>query len=441
MSNTDSIFQEEFDDPLANLDNGSWPSARLKHVAKINPDTLSGNVKDDWHIEYVDISSVNKRGEIMNTENYTFEDAPSRARRCVQHGDTIVSTVRTYLKAIAFVEDPPENLIVSTGFAVVRPGNDLYPRFMWWSLQASPFVAWIVANSKGVSYPAISASKLGELNIPLPNLEKQKKIVSFLDIHTSDIDELIDEKQYLLELLEEKRKVIIEQEFTPGLEPDDNFGMVDWSTNLPNEWEMSRGRWLFNEVDERSEDGTEMLFSLRLDQGLIPHADVSDKEFDAEDLVDYKKVYPGQLVMNRMRAATGLIGVAPSEGLVSPDYAIFEAKEEVYPQFYEFLFRTEIFKTLFRSRSSGLGTGSSGFLRLYSHQFLSLWFPHPPLKQQKQIVENVESKLELIKDLSESTESSIQLLKQRRDALVTAAVTGQIDLSDWDIQEDQELPA
>jgi len=202
-SDADSIFQEEFDDPLSNLDNGSWPSARLKHVSRINPNTLPSDVQNDWRIEYVDISSVNERGKITGTENYLFEEAPSRARRCVQHGDTIVSTVRTYLKAIAYVEDPPDNLVVSTGFAVVRPGSNLYPRFMWWCLQASPFVGWIVANSKGVSYPAISSSKLGELNIPLPDLENQKDVVSFLDYHSANIDKLIDKKESLLELLEE----------------------------------------------------------------------------------------------------------------------------------------------------------------------------------------------------------------------------------------------
>src|SRR5690606_22823712 len=121
-----------------------------------NDETLPENTDDQYVIEYVDISSVDLVQGITSTECMPFEKAPSRARRVVKHGDTLVSTVRTYLKAIATISTPPENLIVSTGFAVIRAGDEIDAGFLSYYLQSEGFVNAVVANSIGVSYPAIN---------------------------------------------------------------------------------------------------------------------------------------------------------------------------------------------------------------------------------------------------------------------------------------------
>ena len=94
---------------------------RLKYAATINDEALSEETDADYELQYVDIGSVDSLGNIHDIATYPFADAPSRARRRVRDGDVIISCVRTYLQAIAPVQDPPDNLIVSTGFAVVRP--------------------------------------------------------------------------------------------------------------------------------------------------------------------------------------------------------------------------------------------------------------------------------------------------------------------------------
>ena len=100
-----------------------WAVKRLKYSVSINDDVLPETTSPDFELEYVDIGSVNAVDGITTRDYVVFENAPSRARRKVRDGDTIVSTVRTYLRAIAPVKNPPANLIVSTGFAVVRPRN------------------------------------------------------------------------------------------------------------------------------------------------------------------------------------------------------------------------------------------------------------------------------------------------------------------------------
>ncbi|GIX39126.1 MAG: hypothetical protein KatS3mg128_0175 [Silanimonas sp.] len=96
---------------------------RLKYAATINDEALSESTDADFELAYIDIGNVDSQGRVHDIVNYRFEDAPSRARRIVRNGDVIISTVRTYLQAIAPIENPPDNLIVSTGFAVVRPSN------------------------------------------------------------------------------------------------------------------------------------------------------------------------------------------------------------------------------------------------------------------------------------------------------------------------------
>ena len=196
-----------------------WDFKRLKNVASHNDEVLDEKTDPDLEIEYVDISSVSLVHGIEKTETMPFEKAPSRARRKVKNGDIIVSTVRTYLKAIAPVCEPSENMVVSTGFAVVRPKENLCSGFAGYLLQSNGFVGDVVANSVGVSYPAINASDLVRVPAVEPPLEEQKGIARFLDFKTAQIDSLIAKKKELLEKLAEKRTALISHAVTKGLDP------------------------------------------------------------------------------------------------------------------------------------------------------------------------------------------------------------------------------
>ena len=143
-----------------------------------------------------------------------FKDAPSRARRIVRDGDVIVSTVRTYLEAIASIDNPPENLVVSTGFIVIRPNQYLYKGFASYCLRAKGFIKEVIARSVGVSYPAINSSDL--VNISIPSLEycEQMEITNFLDSQTAKIDELIRKAESVIQLMQERRTALISSAVT-----------------------------------------------------------------------------------------------------------------------------------------------------------------------------------------------------------------------------------
>ncbi|QJD15870.1 restriction endonuclease subunit S [Paracoccus sanguinis] len=131
-------------------------------------------------------------GGVESTSELQFHAAPSRARRVVRSGDTLVSTVQTYLKAIATVPQAPDNLIASTGFCVIRPCEEIDAAFLGWVMRSEPLVGEIVARSVGVSYPATNASEVVKLEVPLPDLDTQRRIAAYLADKTARIDALIE---------------------------------------------------------------------------------------------------------------------------------------------------------------------------------------------------------------------------------------------------------
>lgn len=410
-------------------DNSSSNKIKLKYVSFINTETLTEETPPTFELQYIDIGNVDSLGNINEVKDYIFENAPSRARRIVRHGDIIISTVRTYLQAIATIEKPPKNLIVSTGFAVVRPNVTMLGQgFGKYTLRSPKFLAEVEMRSVGVSYPAINASDLGNILIYLPSLNKQHTIADFLDCETARLDKLIAIKKRLLVLLAEKRRALIAQAVTRGLNADVPMrdSGIECLGKISVNWDIRRAKLLFQESNNLTETGMETLLSLRMERGLIPHNDVSEKEIPSNELIGYKIVEPNQVVINRMRASIGLIALVPRYGLVSPDYAVFNVLKGANPEYFTLLFQTSLLQTIFRSESKGLGTGSSGFLRLYSEDFLSIKLPLPPLEEQKAIVAYIKTETKKLDLLKAATERTISLLKERRASLIAAAVTGQI---------------
>ena len=190
-----------------------WGVKRLKYQVTINDETLPETTDPDYELLYVDIRSVDPTQGIVQKEQMVFENAPSRARRNVKDGDTIVSTVRTYLRAISPVIEPEENLIVSTGFAVIRP-KKINQDYLSAAIRAPYFIEEVVSRSVGVSYPAINASEIGLISIPLPPLPEQQAIAAYLDCETAKIDTLSAKVGTVIEQLKEYRTALISSAVT-----------------------------------------------------------------------------------------------------------------------------------------------------------------------------------------------------------------------------------
>lgn len=197
----------------------------IKYVATLNRAVLPESTDPDTPFTYVDIGSVDRAGRIKSPVALTFGVAPTRARRRVAKGDTLVSTVRTYLKAIAHVEEEVDHLVASTGFAVVSPGAGVHARFLFYWMRSSAVVEEISARSVGVSYPAVNASEIGRLGFPRLPIETQKAAADSLDRQTAAIDLMKREHARGIELLREYRQTLISHAVTGRLPVSEPAGL------------------------------------------------------------------------------------------------------------------------------------------------------------------------------------------------------------------------
>lgn len=195
-----------------------WQLSRIKYNSNINKRTLSEKTAPDKIITYIDIGNVDSSGNIIGKEKYKFKDAPSRARRVVKKGDTIVSTVRTYLQAITMINETSDENIVSTGFAVFTPKSNVVAEYLGLYFRSTSVIDRIVSLSKGVNYPAINTMDLSQIEIGLPPYEEQKEIVSYIYDKFNLIEETIRKIKSQIIKLEEFRESLIFEAVTGKLD-------------------------------------------------------------------------------------------------------------------------------------------------------------------------------------------------------------------------------
>lgn len=202
-----------------------------------------------------------------------------------------------------------------------------------------------------------------------------------------------------------------------------------WVPRVPEHWSLLRAKNFLREIDDRSKTGEETLLSMRMQRGLVPHNDVSVKRIAPENLIGYKKAQPDELVLNRMQAGNAMFFRNRQPGLVSPDYAVFRLLRNDNPEYLGHLFRSWPMRGLFRSESKGLGTGTSGFLRLYSDRFAALEIPLPPRPEQDQIVAYLRAQDAHIARFIKTKRDLIKLLTEQKLRIIDHAVTRGLDSS------------
>ena len=305
------------------------------------------------------------------------------------------------------------------------------------AVRSKAYVPYFFQASDGVRIGQwdLSPQRMREIPFAVPPNPEQDAIVRFIDYVDRRIRRYIRAKRKLIKLLEEQKQAIIHQAVTGQIDvrtgkpyPAYKSSGVERLGQVPEHWEVRRLKTLFRESDSRSTSGTETLLSLRMHEGLVPHEEVSDRPVQQSELVGYKRVAPGQLVMNRMRAAIGIFGVPTRHGLVSPDYAVFECDDDLELLYFLRLFKTSTMCAEFRLASKGLGTGSSGFMRLYTDQFGTIWVPFPPQNEQAAIVEFLDQATSHLNEAITRANREIDLLNEYRTRLIADVVTGKLDV-------------
>ena len=415
-------MKDSGDERIAFIPN-EWGLIKLKYIVDCNKDVLRETTDHNYSFRYVDIGSVSLEKGIEKYERVSFGDSPSRARRIVHKGDVIVSTVRTYLKAIANIDDA-DNVIVSTGFAVLSP-RIVDPLFLEYACKSHYFTENVTIESTGISYPAINSTKLLQLKIAVPSKEEQVIIGQILHDRIKEIDRVIEQTKLTIEDYKLLKQSIITEAVTKGL--DKNVEMkdsgIEWVGRIPKHWEVVKIKHLFDVINERNENEGAILLSLFTALGVAPRSEMEDKGNKASTVINYKIVKKGDLIVNKLLAWMGAVAFSDYNGVTSPDYDVYRLKRNsnAFKQYYEWYFRF----TNFKDDCYKYGRGIMMMRwRTYSSEFKMIDIVNPPYSEQVEIYEYLKLKVREIDALIEKKNRLLLELETYKKSLIYEYVTG-----------------
>ena len=373
---------------------------------------LPEDTNPDQGFRYIDIGAVGRGCLISEPTAMTFDEAPSRARRIVADGDTVVSTVRTYLRAVWPVQPPTEGLVVSTGFAVISPRGELDPRFFGWFAQSDPFIEKIVARSVGVSYPGVRPEEIGDVSVPVYPLPTQRAIADFLDTETARIDALIEKKQRIVSLMEERFFAALETEMSKTEAP------------LVPLRRLARFIDYRGATPEKAPEGVPLVTAANVKNGRI--------DLEAEPQFLSPSVYsewmrrgfpkPGDVLMTT-EAPLGEVAQVddPMIGLAQRVILLQIDAERVNSTYLAFALRAASFQADLARHATG-----STAAGIKAERLKGLPLPVPSLLRQSEVVLRLSELSACVERLNAHLLQQVRLLREHREALITAAVTGEL---------------
>jgi type I restriction enzyme, S subunit len=289
-----------------------------------------------------------------------------------------------------------------------------------------------------------SAEKYNNLIIPLPPLPTQKAIAGFLDKETSRIDSLISAKERFIGLLEEKRKATITEAVTSGLSPDVKMkdSGVEWLGKVPKHWDVERAKWVIEKIEQGWSPQCNNIPAEEDEWGVLKVGAVNDAEFNENEnkqlppdlvaITDYE-IKPKDILMSRANT-TELLGSIvlvkkTRKKLLLCDklYRINLNNNKIEPEYFVLYLRSNIGRYYFEREA----TGASNSMQNIGQEIVrNNWMCVPPISEQKQIVDFIRKQTTRIDGLIQKTNESIELLKERRTALIGEAVTGKLKIGE-----------
>jgi len=224
-----------------------------------------------------------------------------------------------------------------------RLNESVASRYVYYFTKSTSYQDWLRANFIQATIQNVSAERYSDLVIPVPPISQQAGIVNFLDERTARIDELIAKKERLIELLEETRSALVARAVTNGLNADVEMKDpgIEWLGQIPTHWETKPNSQLFVERNERGRSDLPILeVSIASGVRLREFSDIRVEQ-RSDDLTTYKVARQSDIVFNKMRMWQGAVGVAPIDGLVSPDYIVARPLNPSTSDYYALLFRTK----------------------------------------------------------------------------------------------------
>lgn len=379
-------------------------STPLKRIARLTTDNIDRGTRPLLGLEHLESGTGRLRPDASLPEVV----APGAGVADVAVGDVLFGKLRPYL-AKSWVAD--RSAFASTELLCLRPQPGIDPRWLGYLVASSSVVDWAVATSDGTKMPRTSWDKLGEYRAIVPSLAAQRTLADHLDHETARIDALVSAKRRMVELLQERRE-------------SSTASLVERATDVG----ASRPVWTLMRPREVTGAPHLEVLSVYRDFGVIPKSSRSDNyNKTPEDLSRYQVVAPGNVVVNKMKAWQGSIGVSSYRGIVSPDYLVCEVTGAIDSGYLHHLLRSPQLRTEFQHRSEGIRPSQ---WRLQWDQLRLITLPIPQAEDQQCIAEAHAGEVMRSQALAYALDRQLGLLQEHRQALITAAITEQINISE-----------
>lgn len=395
-----------------------WPAVPLKYLLKLVPEKVSSARSNLPYIgmENIESWSGKIRGESSEAEGHANK---------FQKNDILFGKLRPYLAKVSKVDFEG---ICSTELLVFRR-NEKESSFYKYLLGSKGFIDLVDASTYGSRMPRANLDFIGNQRLPCPSVDEKVLIARFLDKKTAQIDEAISIKEQQIALLKERKQIIIQKAVTEGLDP--NVPMkdsgVDWIGEIPAHWEVKRVKNIFRLVMQPSEKNNDHeLLSVYTDIGVKPRRELEERGNKASTTDGYWFVKKGDIVVNKLLAWMGAVGLSEYDGVTSPAYDILRPQLPVNGHYYHYLFRSDFCSVELKRHSRGI---MDMRLRLYFDKFGVVEVPYPPVNEQNKIIRSLEIQMNDMDKGIDHLNIQIEKLKEYKTTLINSAVTGKIKVT------------
>lgn len=346
----------------------------------------------------------------------------------IEEGDTLLVKDGATIGKTTYVESvPDEKAATNSHVYVLKPGSKIHPKLLAYNLRSTWVQNQIELFIRGSAQAGLPSIFSNGVSLAVPPKDIQPLIVKYIENQIESIDSIIRKKEKLMEILSEKEQSLIASAVTRGFSENTllkNSGIQTFG-DIPAHWDVVPNKAVFSEVKDESEDGKGDLLSVSEKTGVSLKSEMTVNMFEADSLEGYKIAQKDDLVINTMWAWKGAAGIAPQRGLVSPSYHVYRMNDLMLPEFADILYRSPPYVAEMNRFSQGVWKSRN---RLYPDVFLRMDTIVPPKEEQQKIVNRLNEELENIHRLSSQLKKSSKLLEEKREAIITKAVTGRIDI-------------
>lgn len=393
-----------------------FPLRALKHQAVLRGAKIEAVPPTGSYIGLEQIQSWT--GQLSGTVSSARAEGAANAFRA---GDVLFSKLRPYL-AKGWLAD--HNGFCTTEALVLRPQGDA--RFLRYCLLTKEVIDSIDSSTYGAKMPRADWGYIGNVELPCPSAGIQTDIANYLDTQTAAIDALIAKKEELLRVLDRYRQAVIEDAVTRGVTANHELSRTkcEWLSFIPSHWALTRAKNVFKERSTKGLSGEEQLAASQV-LGVVPRSmlDFKTMESMSADQAGYKLVLPGDFVIS-LRSFEGGFEYSEYRGVISPAYTVFYPTRKIHSPYFKYLFKSQRYVTALGLHKKGIRDGQTVPFSGFKNDFL----PIPPIAEQVEIANYVAVKLIEIDRLSAHGQSCIDSLTAYRTSVVSAAVTGKLEI-------------